>query len=378
VDLQRHLPIDLLPDRSASTLAAWLQAHPSAQTIGRDGSREYARGIAEGAPEAVEVLDRWHLLKNLREALERTLDRNQKVLGGIALSSSECTDKTTGSPGTSDYTPPPRSPSERARSQTARKQRYARYEKVCKLHSRGMSLRAIARKLGISRYAVRRYVNADTFPERRPHRRRPSMLDPFESYLKKRWEEGCRNGMQLWRELRKQGYLGSRKRVAQWVQQRRKEPASTTPKKYLSRSGGSPGGSSAARGSSPRQQVWLLLREPEDLSDDEQRALRQMQGICEDVAAAYSLTQQFVRMIRAREAEAFDPWLEAAEGSGVGDLQSFATELRRERKAVQTALMLPYSNGQTEGQINKLKLIKRSMYGRANFDLLRQRFLNAG
>jgi transposase len=378
VDLKRHLPIDLLPDRSASTLAAWLKAHPSAQTIGRDGSREYARGIAEGAPEAVEVLDRWHLLKNLREALERMLDRNQKVLSGIALSSSEHTDKTTGSPGTSDFTPPPRSPSERARSRTTRKRRYARYEKVRKLHSRGMSLHAIARKLGISRYAVRRYVNADTFPERRPHRRRPSMLDPFEPYLKKWWEEGCRNGMHLWRELCKQGYPGSRKRVAQWVQQRREEPASTTPKKYLSRSGGSPGGSGASRGSSPRQQVWLLLRKPEDLADDKREALKQMQGVCEDVVAAYPLAQQFVRMIRAREAEAFNPWLEAVEMSDVADLRSFASELRRERKAVEAALRLPYSNGQTEGQINKLKLIKRSMYGRANFDLLRQRFLNAG
>ena len=188
-------------------------------------------------------------------------------------------------------------------------------------------MRAIAEKLGISRYAVRRYVNADTFPERRPHRRRPSMLDPFEPYLRKRWKEGCRNGMQLWRELRERGYPGSRKRVAQWVQQRRKEPAPTTPKKYLSRSGGLPSGSGAARGSSPRQQVWLLLREPEDLSDDEREALRQMLGVCEDVVAAYPLAQQFVRMIRAREAEAFNPWLEAAEGSSVADLKSFASEL---------------------------------------------------
>jgi transposase len=136
--------------------------------------------------------------------------------------------------------------------------------------------------------------------------------------------------------------------------------------------------SEASGGSSPRQQVWLLLREPEDLVDDEREALKQMRGVCEDVAAVYPLAQQFVRMIRARQAEAFDSWLEAAEGSVVGDLQSFASELRRERKAVEAALTLPYSNGQTEGQINKLKLIKRSMYGRANFDLLRQRFLNAG
>ena len=185
--------------------------------------------------------------------------------------------------------------------------------KVRKLQSRGLSIRAIAKKFGISRYAVRCYVNADTLPERR----RPSMLDPFEPYLKKRREEGCCNGMQLWRELRKQGYPGSRKRVAQWVRQRREEPAPTTPNKYRSRSNASPGGSRAFRGSSPRQQVWLLLREPEDLSDDEQRALRQMRGLCEDVAAAHPLTQQFVRMIRAREAEAFDPWLEAPERGAV-------------------------------------------------------------
>lgn len=381
VDLLRHRPIDLLADRSAPTLAGWLKAHPSAQIIGRDGSKEYARGIAYGAPEAVEVLDRWHLLKNLREALERMLDRNQKVLGGIALPSSTRPDKTNGSePNRSqralDYTPPPRSPRERARSKVARDRRYARYKKVRTLHSRGMSLRAIANKLGISRYAVKRYANADTFLEHRPHRRQPSMLDPYEPYLKKRWKEGCRNGMQLWRELRERGYPGSRKRVAQWVQQRREEPAASTPNRYLSRPGKSPGRSGASRGSSPRQQVWLLLRDPEDLSDDEQDALGHMQEVCEEVVAAYPLAQRFIQMIRLRQVEALDPWLKAVETSNIADLQSFASELRRQRKAVQAALTLPYSNGQTEGQINKLKLIKRSMYGRANFDLLRQRILH--
>lgn len=375
VDLLRHRTIELLPDRCAPTLAAWLKAHPSAQTIGRDGSKEYARGIADGAPTAVEVLDRWHLLKNLREALERMLDRSQQSLGRIALPSSTRPDKTSDSQRTSDYIPPPRSPHERARSKAARKRRYARYKKVRELRFQGMSLRAIANKLCISRYAVKRYVNADTFPEHRPHRRQPSMLDPFEPYLKKRWKEGCRNGMQLWRELRERGYPGSRKRVAQWVQQRREQPAASTPNKYLLHSGKSPGSSGASRGSSPRRQVWLLLRDPEDLSNDEQDTLRQMREACEEVAAAYPLTQQFVRMVRLRQAEVFDPWLKAVEASGIVDLQNFAIELRRQRKAVQAALTLPYSNGQTEGQINKLKLIKRSMYGRANFDLLRQRVL---
>lgn len=376
VDLERHHPIDPLADRSAATLSAWLQARPSARTIGRDSSKEYARGIAKGAPTAVEVLDRWHLLKNPREALERMLDRNQQSLGKIELPSSTRPDKTSNSPRTSGYTPSPRSPSEQARSRAARKRRHACYKKVRELHSRDMSMRAIDQKPSISRYAARRYVNSDTFPEHRSHRRRPSMLDPFEPYFQKRWEEGCRNGLRLWRELRERGYPGSRERVAWWVQQRREEPAPTTPNKYLSRSGESPGGSGATRGSSPRRQVWLLVREPEDLSDDEREALTRMLGACEDVVAAYPLAQQFVRMFRPREVEAFVPWLEAAEASGVANLQSFSGELGRERKAVQAALILPCGNGQTEGRTNKLKLIKRSMYGRANFDLLRQRVLH--
>ncbi len=148
------------------------------------------------------------------------------------------------------------------------------------------------------------------------------------------------------------------------------------PNKYLSRPGESPGRSGASCGSSPRQQVWLLLRDPEDLSDDEQDALRQMQELCEDVATAYPLAQQFVRMVRLRQAEAFNPWLKAVEASAIVDLQSFASELGRQREAGGAALTLPYSNGQTEGQINRLKLIKRSMYGRTNFDLLRQRVLH--
>lgn len=182
--------------------------------------------------------------------------------------------------------------------------------------------------------------------------------------------------MQLWRELRERGYPGSRKRVAQWVQRRREKPAPTTPKKYLSRSG-SPGRSRASHGSSARQQVWLLLRESENLLADERKALGKMREACEDVASAHPLARQFVRMIRLQKAEDFGPWLDAAEASGVADLRSFANEIGRERKAVEAALTLPHSNGQTEGQINKLKLIKRSMYGRANFDLLRQRVLGA-
>jgi transposase len=383
VDLEEHRPIELLPDRSAPTLAAWLEEHPGLHTISRDRSTEYARGIEQGAPEVVEVLDRWHLLKNLRESVERMLNRNQQSLSGIRLPASVRTYETTASSEPADYAPAPRSPSEQAERQARRERRYARYTEVRRLHAEGMSLRAIGKELGISRYLVQRYAKADAFPEHRPHSPRPSMLDPFEKYLEKRWEQGCHNGLQLWRELCEMGYTGSRKRVAQWAQKRRKEPAPSTPSRYLHSEGheevptseGDANEQSAS--ASVRRLSWLLVREPEQLCEAESAALAQMLRLCRDVRVVYPLAQEFVRMVREREAGAFEPWLEETLASGAPDFENFGAGLRRERAAVEAALCSEYSNGQTEGQINKLKLIKRQMYGRANFDLLRQRVLGA-
>ena len=209
------------------------------------------------------------------------------------------------------------------------------------------------------------------------------MLDPFEPHLKKRFEQGCGNGLQLWRELREMGYGGSRKRVAQWVQKRREEPAPSTPKRYLQGEGNEgvstadSGSKRQGAGASIRRLSWLLVREPERLSAAESTALAQMRRLCRDVKVVYPLAQEFVRMIREQEGAAFEPWLEATLTSEVPDFENFGAGLSKERAGVETALTLPYSNGQTEGQINKLKLIKRQMYGRANFDLLRQRVLGA-
>lgn len=231
VDLERHRPIELLPDRSAGTLSAWLKEHPAGRIIGRDRSTEYERGIEEGAPTAVEVLDRWHLLKNLREAAERVLEHNHEVLSTVRLSSIANRDA---SCSIYEHTPVPRSAKERAAGEAERRKRLADYKKVKKLHERGMNMLAICRYLGMSRGAVRRYVHADAFPERSWRPPEPSMLDPFEPYLAKRWQEGCRNALQMWREIREQGYPGAQGRVLQWARQRREEPAPTTPGRYRS------------------------------------------------------------------------------------------------------------------------------------------------
>ena len=384
VDHKRHRTIELLPDRSAETLAAWLKEYPSLRVISRDRSTEYERGIKEGAPEVVEVLDRWHLLKNLREAAERVLEHNHGGLANVRLPSSTDQDPS----GAWEYTPEPRASKERKASEAARRKRLADYRKVKKLYEQGMNMFAICRSLGMSREAVRRYVHADSFPERRRPPRKPSILDPFEPYLGKRWQEGCRNASQLWREIREQGYPGTPKRVLEWARQRREEPAPTTPGRYQAtmakrcqkRTLRAPIGK-ADRTLSPKRLVWLLVGDPEDMEVTERGALDEMLKASTDVAVIYPLIQQFKKMSRNinsdGQAESFDGWLKAALSSDVKDFKTFALGLKREQSAVKAALTLSYSNGQTEGQINKLKLIKRQMYGRGSFNMLRQRVLGA-
>lgn len=259
VDLERHRPVELLEGRSAETLAAWLKEHPKLRIIGRDRSTEYERGIEEGAPQAVEVLDRWHLLKNLRQSTERILEGNHTALSGIALPArGDAGEKEA----LMEHTPAPRSSKEQAASAASRKKLLARYQKVKELRSQGMSMLAICRTLGMSRGSVRRYVHADSFPERRRHPPQKSVLDPFEPYLAKRWEEGCHVAMQLRREIREQGYPGAQGRVLQWARQRRREPAPTTPGRYVDsmRKKTSKNSSrTAARPLSSRRLAWVMV-----------------------------------------------------------------------------------------------------------------------
>lgn len=276
VDFERRRPIELLEGRSAEILAAWLKEYPKLRVIGRDRSTEYERAIEEGAPQAVEVLDRWHLLKNLRQSTERVLESNSTKLSAITLPGK-------GNSGEEDtfaeHAPVPRSSKEQAASAAYRNKMLARYRKVKKLHEQGMSMLAICRATGMSRGAVRRYVHADSFPERRRHPPQDSMLDPFIPYLAKRWEEGCHVAMQLWREIKEQGYPGSPGRILQWARQRRREPAPSTPGRYVDsmrrktsknskRLSGKP-----SRPLSSRRLAWMMVGDPEELSSDERRAL---------------------------------------------------------------------------------------------------------
>lgn len=412
VDLEAHTVIDLLPERTAGVVQQWLHEHPSVEVISRDRAGAYADGARKGAPEAVQVADRFHLLQNLREALQRLLDRHHKVLQTIPVPESRSqplpgpeTTAISANAEKGDLLSHPAddrelieaSPSaateevvatevlqassgeDQARL-TSRERRQARYAAVMELHTSGLSIRAIAKQVHLSRVTVTRFVAAGTFPERAPRQAQRSILDPFIPLMTERWLGGCDNGMQLWREIRDQGYRGSRALVARWVAQQRGVLPAAVGAGVAKRRGRRPREHAlppVPRSLSARQAAWLLIRRPEDLKEDEHWLLEQLKESCGDATVAHRLAQCFTLMVRERNEAGLDGWFEAVEESGLADLRSFAAGLRRDEAAVRAGLSLPWSQGQVEGQVNRLKLIKRSGYGRANFDLLRQRVLAA-
>jgi transposase len=212
VDLQAHLPIDLLPDREAETFAQWLREHLGVEVISRDRASGYAEGAKKGAPDAIQVADRYHLVANLRETLQRFLDRERQCLpplqeGGSATSPVEMSSM-------KHQVPEERLPSTHAEAlrQVRRGKRYERYQAVVDLRQQGVGRRAIARQTGLSRNTVHRYLEAGTFPEQQMRKKRRSLLDPYLPYLPyllERWEAGCQNAAQLCRELQERGYRGS-------------------------------------------------------------------------------------------------------------------------------------------------------------------------
>ncbi|MDQ6645037.1 MAG: ISL3 family transposase [Chloroflexota bacterium] len=430
VDLEQHRPIELLPDRTAETLAEWLRKHPGVEVISRDRSTEYRRGATLGAPQALQIADRFHIVKNLREAAERVVDRNRSKLADIQLprvlrtprassGTTMCiTTGTTGSnggvmiPSEAARRPARRSPAETIGRQLHRVERQQQYEQVKAMHAAGESTRTIARQLGLSRGTVFHYLRSDQDPTGSQWRRKHSQLDPYLPYLYQRWQDGCENAAQLLRELHEQGYTGSRRMVATWVTQRRRVPAKTGPRKghhdgddhdYMEYSQQEPaqrqdagqdhglnvaaqGRQQATKPKPPKQErtpssiqySYFLIREPDSLTMEEQATLKQLQQASADLAEGYPLLQEFLTMVHQRTGkEQLDIWLSKAKSSSLVDLRNFAAGLERDKVAVRAGLSEEWSNGQTEGQVNRLKLKKREMYGRAKFDLLQRRVLDA-
>lgn len=364
VDLERHAVIDLLPDRNAATTAAWLAAHPDIEIISRDRGRIYAEGARRGAPHAVQVADRFHLVKNLGEALEQLLLHERVALQAVATGAASTEPAPLKTYGSAAERTPAQERAEQA-SQARHAPKLAQYAEIRRLRAAGAQIKHIAATVGVSRKTVYRYLQLDGPPERkRPYRTR-HLLTPYEPFLRQRWTAGCHTKAQLLREVREQGYPHSARSVYRFLRQVERECAA-----------GVAGRTPRAEVLSPRHVATLLVQRSERLTEEERAYLTRLGAHTPSIATAYALTQDFAAMVRDRQGQQLDRWLARVKASGIKELAAYARGLETDYAAVKAGLLVPWSNGQTEGQVNKLKLVKRQMYGRANFDLLRLRVLH--
>jgi Transposase and inactivated derivatives len=359
VDLRTHKIIDLLPERTVESVVTWLEAHPEVGIVSRDRGGTYVDGATQGAPLATQVCDRWHLLKNLGEAIEAFLIRTHIRLPEMAKAA-----PTRERPLTTHSA----TPAQQGRTQARLLRKWKISQQIHELHEGGMSLRKIGEELGLARNTVRKYFRQPPEPPLpTPRPLRTSKLDRYEDYILTRLSQGCRNATHIYREITKLGYQGGQTNVRAYVAHLRKSAAD----------GGTPASrKERAQAVSPRALRWLLTRDRADLDQEEQAQLDQLLQVSSEVQVIHTLLHAFLNMVREHKHEQLRLWMEEASKSAIPELKSFVAGIERDYDAVKAALRLSWSQGPTEGKVNKLKTIKRMMYGRAGFSLLRQRLLH--
>jgi len=372
VDLEQRKPVDLLPDREAETLKVWLDGHPGVEIISRDRSGSYADGAGRGTPNAIQIADRFHLLQNFTKLVERFVNRFQSLLVSATLAINKEQTSFHNSADKKRLTSMLSALSEK-HSQEKRERRFERYQKVIRLHQEGLIHREIAAQTGLSRSTILNYLKTDAFPERQRHSTSGSILDCFLPYLHQRWSEGCRNAQQLWREIKQQGYSGTHRMVTRYIARLRVLGVEVPMIRDIKPSDGK---TAVFKTPSTKRAAWWLLQSPEDLKSEQQIFLQQFIDLCPEALKIQELGQKFRAMIRERLEPNFDGWMEAGQESGIKELENFVKGIKQDRAAVKAALKFEWSQGQVEGQVNRLKMLKRQMYGRANFDLLRARVLH--
>ena len=290
-DLERGLPIDLLPERTVETVSAWLEEHPTIDTISRDGSSEYASAIKKGAPQAREVSDRWHVVKNLAGCVSVLLAsclaqlRRAEVVAAASLEQGE---QPSGEPASYQ-----RTRAERRAQQARQAERQARYEQITALHNQGMKSAEIAAVVGMAQRTVRHWLSRGDLPYSGPRKPRSSPLDPYKTYLLERWHQGCRSGAQLERELRAKGDIGSQKAIYRCLASLQLFVSSPSRRSSASASSETESQPNPLLALSASQATWLFFRKEEELKAEEQENLRQLRQASPDLETAYQLVRAF-------------------------------------------------------------------------------------
>lgn len=391
IDLERSRPIALLKDAKAETLAEWLKAHPGVKVVSRDRSKTYESGIRQGAPEAIQVADRFHLLQNLSQTLYQVFGNHAKTLKEVEKQVFNTDTKVhlevetansfsliaEANPSVVPRFPQNTSLKRKVQSAKARARRRDIHEGVWSLRSQGLSVQAIAQELGVCKNTVYNYLRSSNFTERRERSDHGlSLLNPYHDYLISRWNSGNHSTQKLFEEIRACGYTGSYATLNRFTRYLKTLPGFEPCRG--SRKNASPRvSSSSQRPLTPSRVTALVLRRPELIQPNEREVIAQLLSAHPDLKSAIELAQQFVSLVRQRLPEQLDAWLNKAKNSSVSLLRSFAVSLESDYDAVRAGVTMSVSNGPVEGHINRLKMLKRQMYGRAKIDLLERRFLLA-
>lgn len=372
VDLERRRPIDLLSDRESGTLTRWLTAHPEVKIISRDRSRSYAEGVTGGAPTAVQIADRWHLLKNLGEYLERLLLRHHCLWRG------KISEPLRSSPAVEAMQSIPlmeRSPTAVLRPEVvARHQaRAAVHKQIFELLEQSVPIEHVAQSVGKSTRTIFRWIKQGEY---RPRiRNRGSGLDQYWGFISDWRSHEHNNVIQLWKELQKMGYRGSSMAVRRYLERTQSFTANKRRRVVRTKIEGETSMKPVIPLITPRAAVLKLLHS-DKLKEPEKAVIEQILKSSPEIEKAIELGREFENVLMGRSDTKLDDWLRKAESSSIAELKSFARGLTQDKTAVQAAVNYEWSQGQVEGQVNRLKLIKRQMYGRANFDLLKARVIH--
>lgn len=377
VDLERGQPVALLPDRTADTVAQWLREHPGVEVITRDRSSAYAEGARHGAPAATQVADRFHLIQNLAEALTQVFTTQGRALDAVNAAGHQQPVLLPNGTHAVPVPPPPTPPAEQVRAAQRAARRQAVYDTVWALHRQGWRTAAIAAQVGRSCRTIERSLQMPTWPvpQHRRHYGR-SILNPYQPYLLERWNAGCHTAVQLFQEIQARGYPGSYRRVTAYVS-RIRQAQGIPPRRQGRRQTLPVVAEPTCQPLTPRRATWLVLRRTEKRPEAEAQQLAQLHAQSAEVAEAIELAQEFAILVRQRQPAQLDPWLQRATTSTQEALRRFATGLRDDYAAVKAGVTLPWSTGPVEGHINRLKMLKRQMFGRACLDLLHRRFVGS-
>jgi transposase len=341
-DLERRRPVTLLPDRQPATAEAWLARHQSIVTVARDRGGGYGEAAARALPHATQVADRWHLMENASraflDAVRKSMRPIRRLLGAASIK-----------------------PALLTKAEHIQYEGYLRRREIdaaiMALIKEGVPLKQIARRTGHSRQVVRQVARGertDIF------RTRESSLEAHLPWLDAQWDAGSRNATELWRRIRQRGFRGSLRVIGEWATRRRRAEQAND--------------QNLRRVPSARTIAQLMTSRRDRLSKAETITVAAIEDGVPHLVEARTLIAEFHAMLRDKDISKLAAWLPRACASL---LASFARGVLNDQAAVSAAISSSWSNGQTEGQITKLKLVKRQMYGRGKIDLLQARLIGA-